>query len=91
MEELGILAPPWLIHNKPRSANDIAAPDLTMESVIGRHILQSWLTDLRTFGSPLSRRDWVLVQCSALLYGGRLLVQLAQRALDRYAPDAARA
>jgi ubiquinone biosynthesis protein len=71
--------------------HDIAAPDLTMESVIGRHILQSWLTDLRTFGSPLSRRDWVLVQCSALLYGGRLWVQLAQRALDRYAPDAARA
>jgi ubiquinone biosynthesis protein len=71
--------------------HDIAAPDLTMESVIGRHILQSWLTDLRTLGSPLSRRDWVLVQCSALLYGGRLWVQLAQRALDRYAPDAARA
>jgi hypothetical protein len=71
--------------------HDIAAPDLTMESVIARHILHSWVTDLRTFGSPLSRRDWVLVQCSALLYGGRLWVQLAERALDRYAPDAARA
>ena len=66
--------------------HDIAAPDLTMESVIARHILQSWLTDLRTFGSPLSPRDWILVQCSALLYSGRLWVQLAQRALDRYAP-----
>jgi hypothetical protein len=64
--------------------HDIAAPDLTMESVIARHILQSWLTDLRTFGAPLARRDWVLVQCSALLYGARLWVQLAGRALERY-------
>ncbi|MBZ5599396.1 MAG: hypothetical protein LAO03_21405 [Acidobacteriia bacterium] len=71
--------------------HDIAAPDLTIESVIARHILQGWLTDLRTFGSPLSRKDWVLVQCSALLYGGRLWVQLAQKALDRYSPGAARA
>ncbi|HVO80755.1 MAG TPA: AarF/UbiB family protein [Terriglobales bacterium] len=66
--------------------HDIAAPDLTMESVIARHIVQSWLTDLRTFGAPLARRDWVLVQLSALLYGGRLWVQVAQKALDRYSP-----
>ena len=70
--------------------HDIAAPDLTMESVIGRHIVQNWLTDLRTFGSPLSPRDWILVQCSALLYSGRLWVQLAQRALDRYASSRTR-
>lgn len=58
--------------------HDIGAPEFSMEAVIARHVLQTWTTTWRGFGSPLSLGDWILVQCSALLFPGRLLLQGAQ-------------
>ncbi len=54
--------------------HDIAAPNLRMDFILARHML------LR---SPLSLIDWIGVEASALLYGGRLWVQWAQAALSR--------
>jgi ubiquinone biosynthesis protein len=54
--------------------HDIAAPNLRMDVILARHMLAR---------SPLSLLDWVGVEASALLYGGRLWVQWAQAALSR--------
>jgi len=54
--------------------HDIAAPGLRMDLVLARHLLAR---------SPLSLIDWIGVEASALLYGGRLWVQWAQAALNR--------
>jgi ubiquinone biosynthesis protein len=54
--------------------HDIAAPGLRMDLVLARHLLAR---------SPLSLIDWIGVEASALLYGGRLWVQWAQAALSR--------
>jgi hypothetical protein len=45
-----------------------------MDLVLARHLLAR---------SPLSLIDWIGVEASALLYGGRLWVQWAQAALSR--------
>jgi len=54
--------------------HDIAAPHLWMDLTLARHMLAR---------SPLSLIDWIGVEASALLYGGRLWVQWAQAALSR--------
>jgi ubiquinone biosynthesis protein len=54
--------------------HDIAAPNLHMDMILARHMLAR---------SPLGIVDWIGVEASALLYGGRLWVQWAQSALSR--------
>lgn len=54
--------------------HDIAAPNLRMDLTLARYMLAR---------SPLSLIDWIGVQSSAALYGGRLWVQWAQAALSR--------
>lgn len=63
--------------------HDIAAPNLHMDLTLARHLLARWFGNLTTLGSPLSVIDWIGVEASALLYGGRLWVQWAQSALVR--------
>lgn len=63
--------------------HDIGAPEFSMESVMVRHILDTWKGSWKTIGSPLSFGDWMRVQCSALLFPGRLCLQGAQNALER--------
>ncbi len=63
--------------------HDIGAPDVGMVSIIARQGLHRWTANWKALGSPLSLRDWALVQSSALLYGGRLWVQWAQSVLAR--------
>jgi hypothetical protein len=63
--------------------HDIGAPEFSIESVISRHLLQNWLTNWRSLGLPLTLADWVGLQCSALLFPGRLLLQGAQNLLQR--------
>ena len=62
--------------------HDIGAPDFSVESVMGRHVLENWFTSWKGFGSPLSLGDWMEVQCSALLFPGRLLLQGAHNMLQ---------
>lgn len=62
--------------------HDIGAPDFSMESVMARHVFQNWTGSWKTIGSPLSFGDWVRVQCSALLFPGRLGLQGIQTMLE---------
>ena len=63
--------------------HDLGAPEFSMESVMVRHIMKTWMGKWRNIGSPLSWKDWALVQCSALLFPGRLGLQGLQAVLDR--------
>jgi hypothetical protein len=58
--------------------HEIAGSRVSVDFVLARHLMQRWMADSRTFGSPLSFTDWVAVQSSALFYGSRLWIQLAQ-------------
>jgi ubiquinone biosynthesis protein len=69
--------------------HDIGAPEFSIESVLGKHILQNWLTNWKSLGLPLSFGDWMVLQCSAWLFPGRLLLNGAQNVIKKKAqPDA---
>lgn len=55
--------------------HDLGAGEVGMASIMARQGLQSWLSNRRSFGSPLSLRDWMGVQWSTLFLGGRLCWQ----------------
>jgi ubiquinone biosynthesis protein len=63
--------------------HEIAGSSVSVDFVLARHLMQRWMADPRTFGSPLSFTDWMAVQSSALFYGSRWWIQLAQSMLDR--------
>jgi len=66
--------------------NDIAGSDTGLGFTIARHVAQHWLSDRAAYRSPLMTRDWITLQCSALLYTGRLWLQWEQAILDRLLP-----
>jgi|SRR5579863_2348020 len=53
---------------------------------IARHVAQHWISNRKEFRSPLKTRDWATLQCSALLYTGRLWLKCEQAILDRLIP-----
>ena len=53
---------------------------------IARHVAQHWISNRKEFRSPLKTRDWITLQCSALLYTGRLWLKGEQAILDRLLP-----
>jgi ubiquinone biosynthesis protein len=63
--------------------HDIGAPEFSMESVMARHIYQTWMRSWKTIGAPLSFADWVSLECSALLFPGRLSLQAAQNFVEQ--------
>jgi ubiquinone biosynthesis protein len=65
---------------------DIGASDSGMGFAIARHVAQHWIRNRKEFRSPLLTRDWIKLQCSALLYPGRLWLQCEQAILDRLLP-----
>ena len=65
---------------------DIGGSDGGLGFAIARHVAQHWISNRREFRSPLKTRDWVTLQCSALLYTGRLWLQCEQAILDRLLP-----
>jgi hypothetical protein len=67
---------------------DIGGSDSGMGFTIARHVAQHWIKNRKEFRSPLMTRDWVTLQCSALLYTGRLWLQCEQAILDRLLPAA---
>ena len=67
---------------------DIAGPDAGMGFALARHIAQRWLSNRAAYRSPLMTKDWITLQCSALLYASRLWVELEQTMLDRVLPAA---
>jgi ubiquinone biosynthesis protein len=63
--------------------HDVAGTDVSMEFVMAQRLFKNWMSAWASFGSPLSLRDWILVQSSAALYPSRLLVQWEQKALRK--------
>jgi predicted unusual protein kinase regulating ubiquinone biosynthesis (AarF/ABC1/UbiB family) len=61
---------------------DIRGAGFSMAYSVGRHALQSWLSG-GAAGFPLTAKDLAEVQCSAMLYGGRLSIKLEEVMLDR--------
>ncbi len=61
---------------------DIVGSDTAMGFT--RHVAQHWLSNRSAFRSPLMTRDWFTLQCSALLYTGRLWVQCEQTVINRF-------
>ena len=55
---------------------------------IARYVAQHWIRNRKEFRSPLITRDWITLQCSALLYGSRLWLQSEQAILNRLLPAA---
>jgi ubiquinone biosynthesis protein len=53
---------------------------------IARHVAQHWIRNRKEFRSPLMNRDWITLQCSALLYAPRLWLRGEQAILDRLLP-----
>jgi ubiquinone biosynthesis protein len=74
--------------------HEIAGPSTSIEFTLTRYVMQRWMANWVTFGSPLFPTDWLAVQSSMLLYGSRLWSQWA-RVLSSslysgaYAPGAA--
>ena len=62
---------------------DIVGTDTGMGFTLARQVAQHWLSNRSAFRSPLLRRDWLTLQCSALLYTGRLWVHWEQAMLNR--------
>jgi len=50
---------------------------------MARHIFERWKESWKTIGAPLTFEDWLKVQCSALLFPGRLCLQGAQGLVER--------
>jgi ubiquinone biosynthesis protein len=65
---------------------DIGGSGSGLGFAIARHVAQHWISNRKEFRSPLKTRDWVTLQCSALLYTGRLWLQCEQAILDRLLP-----
>ena len=63
---------------------DIVGIDTPMGFTLARHVAQHWLSNRSAFRSPLQTRDWLTLQCSAMLYTGRLWVQWEQTMVDRF-------
>jgi predicted unusual protein kinase regulating ubiquinone biosynthesis (AarF/ABC1/UbiB family) len=55
--------------------DDIRGNGATAEFTIARYLLARWLRQPLSIGLPLTLRDWLGVECSAILYGGRLGVR----------------
>ena len=62
---------------------DIVGSDTGMGLTIARLVAQHWLSNRSAFRTPLLTRDWLTLQCSALLYTSRLWVRWEQAMLNR--------
>ena len=63
---------------------DIAGPQSGMGFALARQIAQHWLANRAAYRSPLTTQDWFVLQCSALLYTGRLWLRWEQQMVDKY-------
>jgi ubiquinone biosynthesis protein len=66
--------------------HDIGGAGASMTVAMARHLGKRWLTDGVTVASPLRRRDWIGIFCSALLFGSRLFVRGEQAAVNWLLP-----
>ena len=62
---------------------DIVGKDTRMGFAIARRVARRWLADRSAFRLPLRTRDWLSLQCSALLYTSRVWIEWEQAMLNR--------
>lgn len=62
---------------------DIVGSDTEIGLTLARQVAQRWLSNRSAFRFPLMKRDLLTLQCSALLYTGRLWVRWEQAVLNR--------
>jgi len=65
---------------------DIGGSSKGMGLTIARHVAQEWIGNRDAFRSPLKTRDWITLQCSALLSSSRWALRAEQAILDRLLP-----
>jgi ubiquinone biosynthesis protein len=65
---------------------DIAGPDTAMGAPVARQLAQHWVRDRKAFRSPLMAKDWITLQCSAMLFTTRLWMRCEESILDRLLP-----
>lgn len=71
---------------------DLVGSETAMGLTIARHSAMHWLANRSEFRLPLIRRDWITLQCSALLLLSRLGIRWQQTMLHRWLiPDPASA
>jgi ubiquinone biosynthesis protein len=70
---------------------DVGGSGSGMGFTIARHVAQHWIANRNEFRSPLMTKDWITLQCSALLYTSRLWVQSEQAIVNRLLPAGATA
>lgn len=63
---------------------DLIGAETDMGFSVARHITLHWLGHLTEFRSPLQNRDWITLQCSALLFLSRVGIRWQQTMLDRW-------
>jgi len=62
---------------------DIGGADTAFGFAIARQVARHWLVNRSAYRSPIRGRDWVSLQCSALLLPARLGLQIERAMLDR--------
>lgn len=63
---------------------DIVGADTPAGFTVARQIAFHWLAHRAEFQFPLKQRDWITLQCSALLFPSRLGIQWQKTMLDRW-------
>lgn len=53
---------------------------------VARQVAGHWITHRNGLRSPLTMQDWITLQCSGLLYAGRMWLKYEQSLVDRYLP-----
>ena len=63
---------------------DLVGGETTLGLTIARQVALHWLGHKSEFRSPLMKRDWITLQCSALLLPSRLGIRWQQTILNRW-------
>jgi ubiquinone biosynthesis protein len=63
---------------------DLIGADSAVGITVARHIAMHWLRHRSEFRLPLVKRDWITLQCSALLLVSRLGIQWQQTLVNRW-------
>jgi len=62
--------------------HDLGSPDINVISIVARHATPRWLSSWEALGKPLSLKDWLAIENSALRFGGRVCWQKFQTMLE---------
>ena len=63
---------------------DIVGSEMSVGFNVARHVALHWLAHRSEFRLPLKKRDWITLQCSAMLFPSRLGIRWQQTMLNRW-------